>query len=208
MSKQDRQGSRTPADLERRYNLGGLKDKYSELLGISSDTRDSVDRIDSALRSELEQRVTSLTRDTERIILAALESYVETSEYGEFQQTVQSEFVTMAQQISMTFTEATEKIMDVNGDLQSVVETLQKHFEFTMDGLLIKAGEDAMQLLLDNDIVHFIKGGQEFGWWDGVNFHTGNIFVGVDEIAQFGNYGFVPYEDADSDGLDLVRVGG
>lgn len=208
MSKQDRQGSRTPADLERRYNLGGLKDKYSELLGISSDTRDSVDRIDSELRNELEQRVTSLTRDTERIILAALESYVETSEYGEFQQTVQSEFVTMAQQISMTFTEATEKITDVNGDLQSVVETLQKHFEFTMDGLLIKAGEDAMQLLLDNDIVHFIKGGQEFGWWDGVNFHTGNIFVGVDEIAQFGNYGFVPYEDDDSDGLDLVRVGG
>lgn len=208
MSKQDRQGSRTPADLERRYNLGGLKDKYSELLGISSDTRDSVDRIDSELRNELEQRITSLTRDTERIIMAALESYVETTEYGEFQQTVQSEFVAMAEQISMTFTEATEKIGDVNGDLQSVVETLQKHFEFTVDGLLIKAGEDAMQLLLDNDIVHFIKGGQEFGWWDGVNFHTGNIFVGVDEIAQFGNYGFVPYEDDESDGLDLVRVGG
>lgn len=208
MSKQDRQGSRTPADLERRYNLGGLKEKYSELLGISNDARDSVDRIDSELRNELEQRVTSLTRDTERIIMAALESYVETTEYGEFQQTVQSEFMAMAQQISMTFTEATEKITDVNGDLQSVVETLQKHFEFTMDGLLIKAGEDAMQLLLDNDIVHFIKGGQEFGWWDGVNFHTGNIFVGVDEIAQFGNYGFVPYEDDESDGLDLVRVGG
>jgi hypothetical protein len=208
MSKQDRQGSRTPADLERRYNLGGLRGAYSELLGISSDTRDSVDRIDSELRNELEQRVTSLTRDTERIIMAALESYVETAEYGEFQQTIQSELLVMAQQISMTFSEATEKIGDVNGDLQSVVELLQKHFEFTLDGLLIKAGEDAMQLLLDNDIVHFMKGGQAFGWWDGVNFHTGNIFVGVDEIAQFGNYGFVPYEDDDSDGLDFVRVGG
>lgn len=208
MIKQDRQGSRTPADLERRYNLGGLRGAYSELLGISSDTRDSVDRIDSELRNELEQRVTSLTRDTERIIMAALESYVGTAEYGEFQQTIQSELLVMAQQISMTFSEATEKIGDVNGDLQSVVELLQKHFEFTLDGLLIKAGEDAMQLLLDNDIVHFMKGGQAFGWWDGVNFHTGNIFVGVDEIAQFGNYGFVPYEDDDSDGLDFVRVGG
>jgi hypothetical protein len=41
-----------------------------------------------------------------------------------------------------------------------------------------------------------------------VNFHTGNIYVDVDETAQFGNYGFVPYEDENSDGLDLVRVGG
>ena len=114
----------------------------------------------------------------------------------------------MAQQISMSFSEATEKLSDVNGDLQGVIELLQKHFEFTLNGLLIKAGEDAMQLLLDNDLVHFMKGGQEFGWWDGVNFHTGNIFVGVDEIAQFGNYGFVPYEDDESDGLDFVRVGG
>ena len=65
-----------------------------------------------------------------------------------------------------------------------------------------------MELILDNDIVRFVKNGQEFGWWDGVNFHTGNIYVDVDETAQFGNYGFVPYEDSESDGLDLVRVGG
>lgn len=208
MSKQDRQGARTPAELERRHNLGGLRRSYSELLGVSQDTRESVDRVDSELRNELEQQITSLTRDTERIIMAALESYVETTEYGEFQQTVRSELLVMAQQISMTFSEATEKLADVNGDLQEVVELLQKHFEFTLNGLLIKAGEDAMQLLLDNDIVHFMKGGQEFGWWDGVNFHTGNIYVGVNEIAQFGNYGYVPYEDDESDGLDFVRVGG
>lgn len=208
MSKQDRQGSRTPADLERRYNLGGIKESFSELMGISNESRESVNRIDSELRNELEQQVTSLTRDTERIIMAALESYVETTEYGEFQQTVQGELLTMAEQISMTFTKVTEKIAEVDGDLQEVAELLQKHFEFTIDGLLIKAGEDAMQLLLDNDVIHFQKGGQKFGMWDGINFHTGNIYVGVDEVAQFGNYGFVPYEDDVSDGLDFVRVGG
>ena len=208
MSKQDRQGARTPADLERRYDLGGVKKTYAEVLGVSLDAREAVERIESELRNELAQQLTSLTRDTERIIMAALESYVETAEYGEFQQTVQSELEVMAKQITMTFTEATEMIADVDGDLQEVVQLLQKHFEFTVNGLLIKAGEDAMQLLLDNDIIHFMKSGQEFGWWDGVNFHTGNIYVGVDEIAQFGNYGYVPYEDEESDGLDFVRVGG
>lgn len=208
MSKLDRQGARTPADLERRYDLGGMKTSFSEVLGIADDTRKAVDRINSELLNKLEQQVTSLTRDTERIIMAALDSYVETGEYGEFKQTVASDLEVMAERISMSFTEVTEKITNVDGDLQAVAELLQKHFEFTVDGLLIKAGEDAMQLLLDNDIVHFMKGGQEFGWWDGVNFHTGNIFVGVDEIAQFGNYGFVPYEDDTADGLDFVRVGG
>lgn len=208
MSKQDRQGARTPADLERRYDLGGMKQSFAQVLGVSLDAREAVDRIESELRNELAQQITSLTRDTERIIMAALESYVETAEYGEFQQTVQSELEVMAKQITMAFTEATEMIADVDGDLQEVVKLLQKHFEFTVNGLLIKAGEDAMQLLLDNDIIHFMKSGQEFGWWDGVNFHTGNIYVGVDEIAQFGNYGYVPYEDEESDGLDFVRVGG
>ena len=108
----------------------------------------------------------------------------------------------------MNFETTTSQIANVNGELQTIEETLQKHFEFSADGLIIKAGEGSMSLLLDNDIIHFMKNGQEFGWWDGINFHTGNIYVGVEEVAQFGNYGFVPYEDESTDGLDLVRVGG
>lgn len=208
MSKQDRQGARTPADLERRYNLGNLGKSFAEVMGVSTDARDTVERIASELRSEFSEQITSLTRDTERIVLAALSTYVQTQDYDKLEQTIQSELSVMAEKISMNFETATTQITNVNGDLQTVVEELQKHFDFSVDGLTIKAGEGAMSLRLDNDIIHFEKNGQEFGWWDGVNFHTGNIYVGVEEIAQFGNYGFVAYEDADSDGLDLVRVGG
>ena len=140
--------------------------------------------------------------------MSALESYAETSDLEEFRQTVESELLIMAERITMDFSTTEQQINNVNGDLQSVIEILQKHFDFSVDGLTIKAGEGSMELLLDNDIIRFRKNGQEFGWWDGVNFHTGNIFVDVDEVAQFGNYGFVPYEDDETDGLDLVRVGG
>ena len=109
--------------------------------------------------------------------------------------------------MEVNFESATEQISNVNGDVQTVKEALEKHFEFSTDGLIIKAGAGSMQLLLDNDVIRFMRNGQEFGWWDGVNFHTGNIYVGVDEVAQFGNYGFVPFEDEETDGLDLVRVG-
>jgi hypothetical protein len=110
--------------------------------------------------------------------------------------------------IEASFTRSKESIDNVNGDLQAVKEILEKHFEFTVDGLVIKAGEGSMELLLDNDIIRFKKDGIEFGSWDGKNFRTGNVFIGVDEMAQFGNYGFVPYEDDETDGLDFVRVGG
>ena len=208
MSKQDRQGVRTPADLERKYNLGSLGKSFAEAMGRSTDAREAVDRVESELRDEILSQVTSLTRDTERIIVAALESYVEKTEHDELSQTVQSELLVMAEKISLNFNETIAQLEDVNSDLQSVIESIQKHFEFSQDGLLIKAGENAMSLNLDNDIVRFLKGGQQFGWWDGISFHTGNIYVGVDEIAQFGNYAFVPYEDEETDGLDFVRVGG
>ena len=207
MSKQDKQGARTPADLERKYQFGKT---FAEIIGLASDLRESVDSVESELRNEITENLTSITRTTEQIIMSALESYSLTTDLEEFEKTVESELLQMAEQISLNFTSASERITNVDGDIQTVKEYLEKHFVFSVDGLTIKAGEgeDAMQLLLDNDIIRFMKNGQEFGWWDGINFHTGNIYVGVDEVAQFGNYGFVAYDDGESDGLDLVRVGG
>ena len=183
MSKQDRQGARTPADLERRYNLGKIDKSFAEVIGASTDARDAVDRIASELRSEFNEHVTSLTRDAERIVLAALGTYVKEEDYEKLERTVRGEMAVMAEKITMSFESATTQIANVNGDLQTLVETQQKYFDFSLDGVTIKAGEGSMSLRLDNDIIHFEKNGQEFGWWDGVDFHTGNIYVGVEEIA-------------------------
>ena len=205
MSKQDRQGVRTAADLERKYNFDK---RFAELLGIATDARESVDSLASELRNEITNQVTSITRDTEQIVMAALSDYERTSDAEAFRQTLESELKVMADTISMNFTSNTEQITKTNDDLQSVIEDLQKHFDFGVNGLTIRSGENSMSLVLDNDVIRFEKNGQQFGWWDGINFHTGNIFVDVDEVAQFGNYGFVPFDDGEADGLDLVRVGG
>ena len=206
-AKQDRQGVRTAADIERKYNLK-WEQPFAELMGVSKDTRQNVDRVESEMRNEMEQQLTSITRDSERIIMAALESYVETSDFDSFQQTVESELTVMAEKISMNFESTTTQVTDINGDLQTVVEILQKHFDFTANGLTIKAGEDEVKLVLDNGVVYFELNGQRKTTLDPDSLKTGNIYVGVDEIAQFGNYGFVPFEDDDTDGLDFVRVGG
>jgi hypothetical protein len=212
MSKQDRQGARTPADLERRYSFGKT---FAEALGIASDTRDQVSVIESRLRSAVMEQVTAITRDTEQIILSALESYAETTDLDELKSMVESELSVMAERITMNFETTVTQISEVDGDLQTVVEELNKHFEFSVNGLVIKAGDHDMKLLLDNDVVAFYKGDidpadpavNRRGYWDGDSFHIGNIYIDVDEVAQLGNYGFVPFDDGESDGLDLVRVG-
>lgn len=202
MSKQDRQGVRTATDLEQKYNFGKT---FAELMGIALDARESVDSLASTLRSEMQENVTSITRDTEQILLSALEEYALTEDVESLEQTLKSELSIMAEKITMSFESATQQIAEVDGELQTMSEELQKHFEFSVDGLTIKAGENAMNLVLDNDMIRFVKNGQEFGWWDGVDFHTGNIVVKVNERAQFGNFAFVPRSNGS---LDFLKVGG
>lgn len=203
MSKQDRQGARTASDLERKYNFGKT---FAELMGLANDARESVDSLASELRNEITEQSTSLTRSAEEIAMKAI-SETTFADDIEALNTEVSELKVTSGKISLDFEKTEKKLDEVDGDLKSVIGELQKHFEFTVDGLVIKAGDNSMSLLIDNDLIRFQKNGQDFGWWDGVNFHTGNIFVDVDEVAQFGNYGFVPYNGSDADGLDLVRVG-
>ena len=195
MSKQDRQGVRTAADLERKYALGDIDKRFAELMGVTLDTRDSVTRVESELSDELSQNITSLTRNAERIIMAALENYTKTSDLESLQQTVESELSVLAEQISMNFISTTEQVTNINGDLQNVIEELQKHFEFRVDGLTIKAGEEEVKLVLDNGIIYFELDGQRKTTLDPDSLKTGNVYVDLNERAQFGNFAFVPRSD-------------
>ena len=150
-------------------------------------------------------QITAAIQTAESLIFSALENYVQTSNFEQFRSAISSQLAIMADEISLRFTETTEHIRNVDGDLQRVSETLSKHFEFSLDGLVVKAGEDAMTLTLDNDLILFKKNGQQFGWWDGVDFHTGNIVIDVNERAQFGDFAFVPRSNKS---LSFLKVGG
>ena len=202
MNKQDRQGARTPADLERKYNFGKT---FAELMGLALDAQKSVSQVESSLRSNFLEQMTSITRDTEQIVLSAMESYVENADYEEFKKTVSSELAVMSDRITMSFTTATEQLESVNGEVLPVVEFIQKHFLFSGEGLIIKAGEDSMYLELDNELIQFFKNSSEFGWWNGVDAQLGNIIIGHNQRLQIGNFAVIPRS---SGGLSVKKVGG
>lgn len=157
------------------------------------------------LEQQLLKQTTQVMNDCNKIILAALESYVETSNFEAYKETVSTQLQILADEIVMQFTSVVEQVNNVDGDLQAEITQRLKHITFSDDGIIIGAGENAMQLKLDNDMIRFMKNGMQFGWWDGVDFHTGNIVVDVNERAQFGNFAFVPRSDGS---LMFLKVGG
>ena len=97
----------------------------------------------------------------------------------------------------------TEEIKEATAGLEETTQTIKKHFSFDNNGLTISAGESTMSLRIDNDLIIFEKNGVQFGYWDGVDFHTGNIMIEVTDRAQFGNFAYIPRSDGS---LSFLKV--
>jgi hypothetical protein len=191
---------RTLADV----NQGHWSDTQGRLDNAEQDIHETKGEI-TEVKNQITLQQTQILTSCESIILSALQNYVETSNYEEFRQTVQSQLEIMADQIAMTFSTTTEHIDDVNGDLQAKFSELYKYISFSEDGITIGGNESGITLNLDNDGISFSKNGVAFGRWDGNDFYTGNIVVEVNERAQFGNFAFIPRSDGS---LSFLKVGG
>jgi hypothetical protein len=157
------------------------------------------------LQNQLLLQNTQVINDCNEIILAALESYVETSNFEQYKETVSTQLQILADEILMNFTTTTEHIVEVDGDLQGKFTELYKYISFADGNIILGSSENAITLAIENDMISFKKNGMQFGWWDGVDFHTGNIVVEVNERAQFGDFAFIPRSDGS---LMFLKVGG
>lgn len=160
----------------------------------------------SDIRESMTTQKTEIISDCKSIILSALETYVESGEYDEFKQTVSSQLELLAERITMTFSTVSQQVTDVDGDMQTKFNELYKYITFSGENAItIGSSDSSIKLVLDNDQILFTKDDVTFGFWDGNNFHTGNIVVDVNERAQFGNFAFLPNSDGS---LSFVKVGG
>lgn len=167
------------------------------------DVDQKIEDTEASLQVIISEQETTISKNNEEILLQALTGYVGQDEFGEYKETVSSQFTQSSEEIEMKFTDVRSDVQETADGLETVNTNLTKYFTFSENGLTIKGGDGEMQLRLDNDVVRFFKNGKEFGWWDGVDFHTGNIYVDVYERAQFGNFAFVPRSDGS---LSFLKV--
>ena len=198
---------------EQNQNLKGEIDKIkldtSELSGKVTETQNSMNGFDSKveeIKATVETSQTEIERTQEEVAIMASKSYVETSAFERYQEEVSAEFSVNAESVDVRLNRTTEQISNVDGDLQSKFEKVSKYFSFSENGISIGGGTKSLLLTVDNDNgIVFSKNGVPFGWWDGVDFHTGNILIEVEERAQFGNFAFIPRSD---NSLSFLKVGG
>ena len=156
-----------------RITLGATRQTYTGAqIDTDRETKEDMDRqreeIKSEMREETRQQLDQVTESTMQqitdvqqslnsIILAALQNYVETGEFGSYKEKMSSKLELLANQLNLTLTTITERIEDVNGDLQSKYSEVTKAFRFTADGLIIGESGNEILLRLDNDVMQFIR---------------------------------------------------
>ena len=133
------------------------------LNGANSTAQDAIDTANGVATSTSEQ-ITQVVKDSQEIILAALAEYATTSDLESLRETVSSQLSVMADEIELRFTNTSERIEEVNGDLQAQYTELSKYFRFTDEGLVIGEEGNEITLKVDNDRISFLDGGLEVAW--------------------------------------------
>lgn len=176
-----------------------IGNKATDWTPAPEDVDQSIADVNENVNRRIIDQTTSIIQTCEGIVLSAGKKYVDTSAYKEFRKEVQAKLSVVSNEIAMEFNTAQKEM----GLLSDRYSELSKRIAFTQDGIAISAGESAMTLHIDNDIIMFEKDGVPFGRWTPDNFNTSNIRVEVEERAQFGNFAFVPRSDGS---LSFLKV--
>lgn len=150
-TRQTYTGAQIDTDRENKEDMDRQRVEIkSEVL---EETRQQLDQVTESTT----QQITDVQQSLNSIILAALQNYVETGEFGSYKEEMSSKLELLADQLNLTLTAITERIEDVNGDLQSKYSEVTKAFRFTADGLIIGESGNEILLRLDNDVMQFIR---------------------------------------------------
>ena len=136
-SKQDRGYARTAQDIERKYQFGK---SFAEMLGLINDTRDDVKSVESGLRDEMNEKTTSLMRNTEEIVARAKEELK-----GEVEMKLSAENMSIVVQ------------QQLSGGVDEVVT--KSGYVFGTNGLKVSKSNSAIENTVDHTGMYVKKSG-------------------------------------------------
>lgn len=172
------------------------------------DVEETIVDTTNEIQESIINHYSNITSEYELAIINALENYNKTGDFEEFKNLVSTELGLMAGEIESNLNSTTERINSVDSDLQSKFANLDNyvHIDNEAGTITLGSGDSNITLTLENDAIVFRKKGEPepFGYWNGVDFFTGNIVVRTEQRAQFGNFAFVPRTDGS---LSFLKVG-
>lgn len=155
--------------LELSLKMEGMSVKASDLRSEFSSEVDNLNR-------KLTEESTSVLSDCNQILMTALQSYVQTSNYEQFRQTVESQVKLLRDEFSIRFEETASKITEVDGDLQEKFNQIATIFEFTINGFKIGKIGSPYKIFLDDNEFSMMVNDERVLWFElSENSHEANI---------------------------------
>ena len=152
---------------------------------------------------ETERSLISLIEQTsDAIVQEVAQTYTTNDQLTE---AISSSMTQLADQFLFEFESLKATVDGNDSEARAQFTEIYKYISFDNGDIKLGASDSAITLTIEHDMIVFKKNGVQFGWWDGVDFHTGNIVVEVNERAQFGNFAFVPRSNGS---LSFLKVGG
>lgn len=203
MSKQDRQGARTPADLERRYDF---RKKFSEVMDAARTAEWQAIKVQNELKI-VEGRVTEIKSDMDGITIRVSATEVVTAENQNATKKLQGELgkVEADVQTRATVQQLTEvkaaadglrvsvsKVETTLGDKADkvAVEEITEHFRFAEDGLTITNTGNGMGIGVSEKRVVFTGGQNPTTIITPNAMETTNLAVG--QRLDVGGFSWIP----------------
>ena len=150
-----------------------------------------------------ESTLTTLIQQTSATIL--LEVSQEHVTNDQLVEAISSTMTQLENQFLFEFESLRATVDENDAEARSQFTEIYNYISFE-DGAIKLGGSDSpITLTVEKDLIVFKKNGEPFGWWDGVDFHTGNIVVEVNERAQLGDFAFVPRSNGS---LSFLKIGG
>lgn len=184
--KQDRQGVRTASELERKYNFGKT---FADMMGLINESRDKVDSVESTLRDEIVNQSTSITRNTEKIVLDAKQEIKNTID------DISGELTDIKKEVSLKL-DADDVTIAIREEVGNGVKITGTDYRFDIDGLTISKKNEEMENHLDNTGMYVKKDGEAIltankDGVDAVNLHASTYLIigSGDGRSRFEDYG-------------------
>ena len=184
-------------------NRGNKQDITEEVKAIKTQsTSQSVDLTE--IQHTVVEQTTAIVNTCEEMILSAMQTFVESSNYESFKETVQAQLKIMSDAISLNFTTLTDSIKNVDGDLQEKFNTITKYFTFNVDGLTIGQTDNPYKVVIDNDRYSMKVNDVEVLWLDA----EGKAHIPELEVTRkFDLLGFLIDRDEDGN-INCEYMGG
>lgn len=171
-------------------------------IALNQQTKQSVDI--SEIQSIMLEQSTAIVGTCEEIIFSALESYVETSNYEEFKETLAAQLKIMSDEMTLSLTTLTDQISNVNGDLQERFNQITKYFTFNINGLTIGQIDNPNKVVIDNDKISILVHDMEVLWFDA----NGKAHIPELKVSRsFNLFGYLIDQD-ESGNVNCEFVGG